>query len=317
VTPHQVRLADGRTLTAPLVIDARGPRRGPHLVLAWQKFVGRLVRLDAPHGLTRPTVMDAGVPQLDGYRFLYVLPFGPDRMLIEDTRYSDGPGLDRAGIGREIDAYAARHGWRVAEVEKEEEGVLRSRSPATSTPIGPPHPRRARGGPAQRPFPPPPAIPCPTPRAWPTPSPPCPTSPAPPSARAHRNHLQDRVGLARLLQAPQPHDVPRLRARPALPHPPSTSTASRKALWSGSTPPTPPWPTRSASSPASRRCDPAGDGLPERTLRLPGRSGRLTRVAVIGAGFGGLALAVRLQSAGFRRHPDRGARQARRPRLRL
>ncbi len=124
VGPERVILADGRVLTAPLVIDARGPRRSSDLVLAWQKFVGRVLRLEAPHGLERPVVMDASVPQLDGYRFVYVLPFGPDRLLVEDTRYSDGPGLDRAALGAEIMAYAAAHGWRVAEVEREEDGVL-------------------------------------------------------------------------------------------------------------------------------------------------------------------------------------------------
>ena len=39
---------------------------------------------------------DATVEQLDGFRFLYTLPFGPDQLLVEDTRYSDGPALPRA-----------------------------------------------------------------------------------------------------------------------------------------------------------------------------------------------------------------------------
>jgi lycopene beta-cyclase len=82
------------------------------------------VRLAAPHGLTRPIVMDATVPQLDGYRFVYVLPMAPDRLLIEDTRYSDGPALDRSAFGNEIDAYAAARGWTIAEVVREEDGVL-------------------------------------------------------------------------------------------------------------------------------------------------------------------------------------------------
>ena len=124
VTPNTVRLADGRTVTAPLVIDGRGPRRSNALALGWQKFLGREVRLTAPHGLTRPIVMDAMVPQLDGYRFVYVLPLGPDRLLIEDTRYSDGPALDRGDLGLEIDAYAAQCGWTVAEVVREEDGIL-------------------------------------------------------------------------------------------------------------------------------------------------------------------------------------------------
>jgi len=124
VKAESVRLVDGRRLAAPLVIDARGPRRSSHLALGWQKFLGQEVRLAAPHGLTRPIVMDATVAQLDGYRFLYVLPMGADRMLIEDTRYSDGPALDRGQLAHDIAAYAAAQGWQIAEILREEVGVL-------------------------------------------------------------------------------------------------------------------------------------------------------------------------------------------------
>jgi lycopene beta-cyclase len=124
VRAESVRLVDGRRLAAPLVIDARGPRRSRHLALGWQKFLGQEVRLAAPHGLIRPIVMDATVAQLDGYRFLYVLPMGADRMLIEDTRYSDGPALDRAQLARDIAAYAAAEGWTIADTIREEVGVL-------------------------------------------------------------------------------------------------------------------------------------------------------------------------------------------------
>jgi lycopene beta-cyclase len=82
------------------------------------------VRLAEPHGLTEPVVMDAAVPQLDGYRFIYVLPFDERRLLVEDTYYSDGPVLDRAALRSRLDAYALSQGWRVQAVEAEEEGVL-------------------------------------------------------------------------------------------------------------------------------------------------------------------------------------------------
>ncbi|MFI4974734.1 MAG: lycopene beta-cyclase CrtY [Caulobacterales bacterium] len=121
---EHVRLADGRSLAAPAVIDARGARRSSALALGWQKFLGQEVRLAAPHGLDRPTVMDATVAQLDGYRFLYVLPMAPDRLLIEDTRYSDGPALDRARLAADIGAYAAGRGWAIDAVVREEDGVL-------------------------------------------------------------------------------------------------------------------------------------------------------------------------------------------------
>jgi lycopene beta-cyclase len=124
VNPHQVTLADGRVVVAAAVIDGRGPRKSRSLALGFQKFVGQGVRLAAPHGLTRPIIMDATVSQEDGYRFVYVLPLDETRLLIEDTRYSDGPALDRAGLRLAIADYAKAQGWTIAEVEREEEGVL-------------------------------------------------------------------------------------------------------------------------------------------------------------------------------------------------
>jgi lycopene beta-cyclase len=124
VTDKRVRLADGRVLEGKAVIDGRGPRKSKQLVLGWQKFVGQEVITAAPHGLTRPIVMDATVDQLDGYRFLYVLPLGPDRLLIEDTRYADGPALDRPALRAAIAAYAAERGWTIRSVAREEEGIL-------------------------------------------------------------------------------------------------------------------------------------------------------------------------------------------------
>ncbi|MGQ0660767.1 lycopene beta-cyclase CrtY [Sphingosinicella sp.] len=105
-------------------IDARGAAHLEALDLGWQKFVGREVRLAAPHGLERPIVMDACVDQVDGYRFIYCLPFAEDRLLIEDTYYSADAALDRDALGRRIEAYAEKQGWRVAAVEHEETGVL-------------------------------------------------------------------------------------------------------------------------------------------------------------------------------------------------
>src|ERR1700722_18705625 len=124
VKVETVRLMDGRRLEAPLVIDGRGPRRSTRLALGWQKFLGPEVRLEEPHGLTRPIVMDATMAQLDGYRFLYVLPMAPDRLLIEDTRYSDGPALDRLQLAADIAAYATTQDWQIAGIVREEVGVL-------------------------------------------------------------------------------------------------------------------------------------------------------------------------------------------------
>jgi lycopene beta-cyclase len=119
-----VRLADGRLLTADLVIDGRGPTAAPDLVLGYQKFLGRTLRLTADHGLDAPIIMDATVDQGDGYRFIYVLPWDARVLMIEDTRYTDGPDLDRDNLRRGIGDYARGQGWTIEAVLEEEEGVL-------------------------------------------------------------------------------------------------------------------------------------------------------------------------------------------------
>lgn len=124
ITPHGATLATGERLPAALVVDGRGARPSPHLDLAWQKFVGLVVELKRPHGLAEPIVMDATVRQADGFRFLYALPFGPDRLLVEDTRYSDGPELDVAALEAEVVRYARGRGWSVSRVVQRERGVL-------------------------------------------------------------------------------------------------------------------------------------------------------------------------------------------------
>lgn len=124
VAPEAVTLADQTVLRAKGVIDARGPAPTPHLDLGWQLFLGRTVRLTEPHGLTRPTIMDATVFQGDAYRFVYLLPFDERTVLVEDTYYVDGPRLDRDLIRRRVDDYIRSRGWTVEAVVDEEEGVL-------------------------------------------------------------------------------------------------------------------------------------------------------------------------------------------------
>lgn len=119
-----VTLADGRHFQAGAVIDARGSRGLPHMRGGWQKFLGQTLRLSAPHGLSRPVVMDATVAQLDGYRFVYCLPFSETEIFVEDTYYSDTPELDLPVLRGRIAEYAATSGWAVEQVAYEEKGVL-------------------------------------------------------------------------------------------------------------------------------------------------------------------------------------------------
>ncbi|MEO7656548.1 MAG: lycopene beta-cyclase CrtY [Sphingomicrobium sp.] len=123
-TPISVTLTDGRTLTADAVIDTRGAGDQSALSCGWQKFVGQSLRLAAPHGLTRPVVMDACVDQAEGYRFIYLLPFGPSEIFVEDTYYSDTADLDVPALTARIAAYAVAQGWQLAAPNHSETGVL-------------------------------------------------------------------------------------------------------------------------------------------------------------------------------------------------
>lgn len=119
-----VVLADGDRVEAKGVIDCRGPADLGLLELGWQKFIGREYRLADAHDLPRPLLMDAAVEQLDGYRFVYCLPFAATRMFVEDTYYSDTPDLDVAAIGDRIDAYVSARNWHVERITREEGGAL-------------------------------------------------------------------------------------------------------------------------------------------------------------------------------------------------
>jgi lycopene beta-cyclase len=124
IDPGGATLADGSRLAAHCVIDSRGFAPHPAMVLGHQKFVGLEIETEAPHGISDPVIMDASVDQLDGYRFVYLLPFSPTRVLVEDTRYSDGEALDQEALAADIGSYVRAQGWSVRNVVREEHGVL-------------------------------------------------------------------------------------------------------------------------------------------------------------------------------------------------
>lgn len=119
-----VTLQDGHRIDAHAVIDGRGQKANTSLAIRFQKFVGQELELEEPHGLTRPVIMDATVPQEDGYRFFYLLPHTPTSLLVEDTRYSDGADLNDDVFRDAIEDYATGKGWKIKTVLREERGVL-------------------------------------------------------------------------------------------------------------------------------------------------------------------------------------------------
>ena len=126
VHSDRVVLDSGTQLYGRTVIDARGPvlDHSPHARVGYQKFVGLELSLGAPARIRSPILMDARVAQEDGFRFFYVLPFTSDRVLIEDTRFSEDPALDHDALEEEILQYARERGYDVNRVLRRESGVL-------------------------------------------------------------------------------------------------------------------------------------------------------------------------------------------------
>lgn len=123
-TNQHIELENGHRIDAPLVLDARGFSGRNDADLGYQKFLGLTVETERPHGISAPVTMDAVVEQLDGFRFIYLLPLSKRTLLIEDTRFADTPDLDVAALEKCVYDYAAAQGWDVKEVIDRETGVL-------------------------------------------------------------------------------------------------------------------------------------------------------------------------------------------------
>jgi lycopene beta-cyclase len=122
--PDGATLEDGTRIEARCVIDGRGFPAGDWLRAGVQEFLGLDVTLEREHGLERPLLMDADVPQQGGFRFFYLLPWDERRLLVEETLYADAPAIEAAQARAAIESYATARGWRIASVEREERGAL-------------------------------------------------------------------------------------------------------------------------------------------------------------------------------------------------
>ena len=119
-----VRLESGSEIAAKTVLDVRGGDDFSALEFGWQKFCGQMLKLREPHGIERPIIMDATVEQIDGYRFIYCLPFSGTEIFVEDTYYSDTKDLDQDTSHQRIADYAAGQGWKIDKILREEYGKL-------------------------------------------------------------------------------------------------------------------------------------------------------------------------------------------------
>lgn len=122
---HHVQLMNGNRLTGVAVLDGRGPSSSSvDAASGYQKFLGIEVELQSPHDVECPVVMDATIPQIDGFSFLYILPFSPTRLLVEETSFSQSPKLHVEATRMRLLTEMAERGWNIAESVREEAGVL-------------------------------------------------------------------------------------------------------------------------------------------------------------------------------------------------
>lgn len=122
VDAHTVRLADGREVTAEVVVDARGSRLSP--AKAQQTAVGVVVPRDATGSIDGSWFMDwradNGAPADATPSFLYVVPVGPDRVLVEETCLVGRPPLGYRELRSRLQHRLERRGVRLRGDEPEE-----------------------------------------------------------------------------------------------------------------------------------------------------------------------------------------------------
>ncbi len=119
-TPGVVALADGSRLHAAVVVDAGGQRRPldpatPPSTAAAQTAYGVIVDVDAATTLAAPgeaLFMDWRADHGEGGwpTFLYAVPLGAGRILLEETSLARRPGLPLTTLRRRLHTRLARHG---------------------------------------------------------------------------------------------------------------------------------------------------------------------------------------------------------------
>lgn len=126
INAREVRAGE-RVYSAELVIDNRGPYRDTASscqTAGFQKFFGFEIETDHDWPTTEPILMDDSVDQSDGFRFFYCLPHTPRRVLVEDTRFSDTPTIERDESLVATREYLRGLGVDGFRVVREEHGVL-------------------------------------------------------------------------------------------------------------------------------------------------------------------------------------------------
>ena len=111
-------LDGGETIKADGAIDARGAANLSMLDLLYETRLERDYRMDGPHKVDRPVLVDATGEATDGLGFVQCLPLTADRMTVADVSIGEH-GQPDAQAGERIARYLALRGWTEATAETE------------------------------------------------------------------------------------------------------------------------------------------------------------------------------------------------------
>jgi lycopene beta-cyclase len=121
-----VRLGRATDVSCREVIDCRGrtARTAAPGGAGYQTFIGHEYETNGRWPASEPTVMDVRADQAAGFEFLYELPLGPDRVLLEYTRFNEEPACDESRAVALIATRLTEAGAASAKLIRTEQGCL-------------------------------------------------------------------------------------------------------------------------------------------------------------------------------------------------
>ena len=138
LSPTAVRLGGTADVFCRAVLDCRGrTEAGSPGGAGYQTFIGHEYETARRWPASEPTVMDVRADQAEGFEFLYELPLGPDRVLLEYTRFHEEPACDESRAASLIAARLAEAGAGSTKLIRTEHGCLPMPYAATVSREGP------------------------------------------------------------------------------------------------------------------------------------------------------------------------------------
>jgi lycopene beta-cyclase len=125
LSPTAVRLGGTADVSCRAVLDCRGGAgAGSPGGTGYQTFIGHEYQTARLWPAAEPTVMNVPADQAAGFEFLYELPLGPDRVLLEYTRFHEEPACDTSRAAALISARLAEADSGSAKLIRTEQGCL-------------------------------------------------------------------------------------------------------------------------------------------------------------------------------------------------